>query len=329
LPRLEVEVLAGLADLAGAEVERLGGNVVSEADTALRVDWAGDLRTLRSLRLAVAVYLVERFDVPRPKALLGDQALRQLTKLILQAQAVGGHRSLRLRAAGRDTAVMQRLASAVSDATGLALDQDEGELVVRVVPGAEGRAQGSAGGGWEALARLSPRPLSARRWRAANLPGALNATIAAAMVELAGVEVQHRVLNLMCGSGTLLIEAGGGVGVDIDPDALALARRNDAGLALVRADARAMPFADASFDRLLADLPYGHRMGSHRENEALYPAVLDEAARVARPGARLAVITHELRRLDSALAASGAWRVEHERRVFQKGHHPHIWVLAL
>lgn len=321
MPRFEVEVLSGLADLAGAEVERLGGRVVSEADTALRVDWAGDLRTLLSLRLAVAVYVIERFDVPRPKALLGDQALRRLTKLALQAQAVGGHRSLRLRAAGRDTAVMQRLASALSDTTGLPLDQDEGELVVRVVPATE------ADGGWEALARLSPRPLSARRWRAANLPGALNATIAAAMVDLADVRAGQGVLNLMCGSGTLLIEAGGGVGVDVDADALALARRNDPALSLVQADARGLPFPDASFDRLLADLPYGHRMGSHQENEALYAAVLAEAARVARPGAVMAVITHELRRFESVLAGSAPWRVEHERRVFQKGHHPHIWVL--
>lgn len=326
MPPVEIEVLSGLADLAGAEVARLGGTVVSESDTALRVDWAGDLRALLSLRLAVAVYAVEPFDVPRPKALLGDQALRRLAKAVRQAQAVGGHRSLRLRAAGRDTAVMQRLASALSDATGLPLDQEEGELVVRVVPAA-GSVGETVDGGWEALARLSPRPLSARRWRSANLPGALNATIAAAMVDLAGVEARHDLLNLLCGSGTLLIEAGGGVGVDIDSDALSRARRNDPGLSLVQADARRLPFSDDSFDRLLADLPYGHRMGSHQENEALYGAVLEEAARVARPGAVLAVITHELRRFSAALAGPGDWRVEHERRVFQKGHHPHIWVL--
>ena len=38
--------------------------------------------------------------------------------------------------------------------------------------------------GWEALVRLTPRPLSARPWRVCNLPGALDATAAHAMARL-------------------------------------------------------------------------------------------------------------------------------------------------
>jgi len=75
-----------------------------------------------------------------------------------------------------------------------------------------------------------------------------------------------RVLNLMCGSGTLLVErlARGrpalAVGCDLDPAALAGARRNlaSAGLAgavaLVRMDATALGVADGQIDVLLADL---------------------------------------------------------------------------
>src|SRR5207245_442476 len=82
-------------------------------------------------------------------------------------------------------------------------------------------------------------------------PGALNATIAAAMVRLVEPRRGDRFLNLMSGSGTLLVERlllGGGAvaaGVDHDPEALAAATANAsaAGLAapLCRADVRALP----------------------------------------------------------------------------------------
>jgi tRNA (guanine6-N2)-methyltransferase len=107
-----------------------------------------------------------------------------------------------------------------------------------------------------------------------------------------------RVLNLMCGSSTLLVERFArsrpalALGCDLDPTALAGAGANldAAGLAgsvrLAQMDATALGLADACFDVLLADLPYGHRMGSHHDNAALYPAVLGEAARMAVPAPR-------------------------------------------
>jgi tRNA (guanine6-N2)-methyltransferase len=149
-----------------------------------------------------------------------------------------------------------------------------------------------------------------------------------------------RVLNLMCGSGTLLVErfARGrpalAVGGDLDPSALAGTRAvlAAAGLTgavrLVRMDATALGLADACFDVLLADLPYGHRMGSHEDNAVLYPAVLRQAARVAAPGAAFLVVTHELRLLERCLqAADRWWSVERAVQVYQKGHHPKIYLL--
>jgi len=168
----------------------------------------------------------------------------------------------------------------------------------------------------------------------------LNATIAAAVVDMTRPWGGDRVLNLMCGSGTLLIErfARGrpalALGCDIDPSALAGTRGNLAAAALTgsvglaRMDATALGFADACFDVLLADLPYGHRMGSHQDNAALYPAVLQEAARVAVPGAALLVVTHELRLFERCLATADRWwSVERAVQVWQKGHHPKVYLL--
>src|SRR5438046_2091478 len=78
------------------------------------------------------------------------------------------------------------------------------------------------GEGWEALVRLTPRPLAARAWRVCNLPGALDATAAHAMARWSTRAPDERLVNLACGSGTLLVErlalgpAAVALGVDRD-----------------------------------------------------------------------------------------------------------------
>lgn len=330
---VECEVLEGLADIAGDEVRRRLGPTVADmatAPTSVRFRYGGRLADVLDVRTVVAVWSALGHPVPRPKGLLGHQHLQKLLAQVDQARSLGSFIGVRLNAAGRHSAVMRRLVDELVHHTGLPHDREGGDLVVRIRPGADG---------WETLVRLTPRPLSARAWRVRNLPGALNATIAAAMVELSSPRAGDGVLNLMCGSGTLLIErllradAASAAGVDIDETALDGAAANvaAAGLAgrvdLRPGDATHLDLADASVDRLFADLPYGHRMGTHQDNEALYPAVLAEAARVATADAVFVVVTHELRRFEAAVRDS-RWRVESVRQVFQKGHHPKIWVLS-
>lgn len=264
------------------------------------------------MRTAVAAYAVLDFDVPRPRALLGDEHVRRIAAVM----EVPGASSFRISAAGRESAVFRRLAGELAQRTGLRFDPEAGDVLVRVRPS------------WEVLVRLTPRPLSARRWRVRDVPGALNATIAAAMLRLAAPRAHERFLNLMCGSGTLLAECPAvalAVGLDADPTVLAAARENTA-WPLVRGDVRRLPLR-AAFEVIAADLPYGERSGSHRENDALYRAFLEAAAQAAAPGARLAVITHDIRRFEAALAAS-PWHPRQTLRVYQKGYRPAIWLLG-
>jgi tRNA G10 N-methylase Trm11 len=146
-----------------------------------------------------------------------------------------------------------------------------------------------------------------------------------------------RFVNLLSGSGSILIErllrapAALAAGIEIDPAVLALAKENLAAADLVapvlRADATRLPLADRSVDSLAADLPYGTRSGSHTANLELYSRLLVEASRVSVPGARLVLITQDIRRFEQVLTGAQGWQVETSFRVFQKGLRPRVWLL--
>ncbi len=330
-------MLEGLAGLLREELEAAGTDVLAEHPDGLRVRAAGAGRLLGS-RLASAVYARLGFRVPRPRALLGDEHFRRLAGALRDtAGSPPRFRGFRFAAAGSDSAVFRRLATALEGATGLAFDPEAGELLVRVRPDPHGE-------GWEALIRLTPRPLSARPWRVCNRPGGLNATLAAAMNRLAGERPGDRYLNLMCGSGTLLVErflagpAAALTGLDVDEEAIACTRRNlgaaGAGEAcrLLAADLRSAPLPESGFDVIAVDLPWGDAVGSHQDNVRLHPAALEAAARLAAPGARLVLLTHELRLWrrvlsDQALAGPAPWRLDRELRVAHGGHFPHAYLL--
>jgi 23S rRNA G2445 N2-methylase RlmL len=229
---------------------------------------------------------------------------------------------------------MTRLRDALAEQTGLAAGEAEGDLLVRVRPTDNAP-------GWDVLVRLGPRPHSTRPWRACNLPGALNATVARAMAQSIGVADGDRLLNAACGSATLMVESARTArlalcaGVDIDKAHLACARRNLAAAdigrphALIRADAGALPLRSATFDKVLADLPFGKLVGTHADNDRLYPAFLTEAARVARSGARMAVVTHEIRLFERSLTDTARWwRADQTLRIKLGPMHPRIFVLT-
>jgi 23S rRNA G2445 N2-methylase RlmL len=154
------------------------------------------------------------------------------------------------------------------------------------------------------------------------MPGALNGTVASAMMSLTCPSAEDRVINLACGSGTLLIErlalgpAHRAIGCDIDPGALACARENLAAsgfahaVTLMHCDAGRVPLPAEWATMLCADLPFGMLVDSHQSNEAMYPRFLTEAGRLVAFEGNLAVITQEVRLFERVVAAQAErWAV--------------------
>ncbi|MDX2160566.1 MAG: methyltransferase domain-containing protein [bacterium] len=330
-----LETVEGLEALAHDELlaflPRLQDAQVTVSPSMVAFPYNSDLRRLANLKIAQAVYLAERYAVPRPKALLGDQHWRRFmaqieTVRLLHDDSV--FKSFTLSAAGTESSVMQRIRQEIAAETHLP-EHDKGDLWIRILP--------AAGGGWQTLVRLFSRPLATRNWRVCSFEGALNATVAAAMNMLAGIEPHQAYLNLGSGSGTLMIERAAAqaetiIGVDHDAGVMQCAAQNitasgNHSLVQIMADLRTLPFSSAQFDALTADLPFGQKVGSHADNKTLYPAVLLEAARVARTMSRFVAITHEVRLMESLLADSPHWQLEQTIRITLRGLHPRIYVL--
>jgi ubiquinone/menaquinone biosynthesis C-methylase UbiE len=318
--RYEVEVVHGIEEFASEEILRLPGveNLKSMGPGRLAVDLKGDLRLFNDLRAVTAVHLVLNFGVPRPKALLGHEHFERLTGVIRDVIALypgGSFSTFRVSAAGSTSSVFTRLTGELATHLGLSIVPEKADLVLAV------RRPPDGSFGWQVLVRTTPMPLSVRSWRVHNFPGALNACVANVMVRLAKPSPDDRIVNLMCGSGTILAErlqilpARAVVGVDVSSSALQACERNlrasggAPGVSLVQADVAKLPMRSRSVDAILADLPYGMLIGSAGELDELYPAFMDEATRIAAPGASMVVITASIRRFEATLRSfSRSWR---------------------
>ncbi|MXX50248.1 MAG: methyltransferase domain-containing protein [Chloroflexi bacterium] len=334
----EAEVVPGIEKIAMSELRaKLGGKLRWARQTRsgfFRFGYGGAAAQLKSLRSVIAIYTVHHFQIPRPRAWLGDQHFRRLCEM-LRAAAGGFNQpasNFGIGAAGSDSPVMLRLRDALGAALGLPYAEDgKGQLYLRLL-----RAES---GGWDALARTTPAPLSKRAYRLVDAPGALNASVAYAMTRLAPTPANATVINLCSGTATILIEqelsqaTQRSLGIDWDAKMLAAGKANAAAancgrIIHLQADARATPLPRQRADLLYADLPFGGRIGTHAENEELYPAILREAARLARQEAKFVLLTQEIKLLQRCLRGS-RWRVAAELPINLSGLHPRIFVLAL
>ena len=155
-------------------------------------------------------------------------------------------------------------------------------------------------------------------------PGSMDPADARALANVAGAGPGARVLDPMCGTGGVLVEAGlvgsDVVGLDAQAKMVAGARENLAhylethylethhledGFAVARGDATQLPFADGAFDGVVFDAPYGRQ--SKVKHDSLAALVGDALAEARRVAPRAVVVGD--RAYDEAAETAG-WAVE-------------------
>lgn len=181
-------------------------------------------------------------------------------------------------------------------------------------------SEGTAALGW--LETETVRDFAARKPTEKPFfqPGSMAPMDARALANIAGAGPETRLLDPMCGTGGVLVEAGlagsAVVGVDAQRKMAAGAERNlreylDRG-SVVLGDGTRLPFAEGRFDGVVFDAPYGRQSKIEGDSlEALVGDALEEAHRV---GSRCVLVAD---RSWASRATAAGWRVtdRFERRV--------------
>src|SRR5262249_33087236 len=188
--------------------------------------------------------------------------------------------------------------------------------------------------------RLSDRTMRHRWYKVAHMPASLRPTVAAAMVRLADIRPGQRILDPMCGAGTILAEtflgSQSGVGRanlhirggDLDQHAwraarATLARRGEP--PLIRWDARRLPLANETVDRVICNLPFGVKLEKPEDIPQLYRRVLPELNRLLRPGGRAVLLAADINAIQGVVRKL-PWKTVRQVQVRVLGQRASIFV---
>lgn len=194
--------------------------------------------------------------------------------------------------------------------------------------------------GAKLYAKLFTLPDTRFAYRREMLSASIHPAAAAAVVRAVRPYLHEnaRVLDICCGSGTLLIErerfaalpCASLTGVDIAHAAIDAARTNAAA-----AESRAkfvvndcLRFAaERPYDEILSNLPFGNRVGSHAQNETLYAGIFERLPQWLRPGGTAVLYTMEHTLMKKLLASHTNLRLLFQTKAGAGGLHPGIFVI--
>ena len=176
-------------------------------------------------------------------------------------------------------------------------------------------------------------------WRRGMLPASIHPALAYTLTRYALSfvrEARPSVLDPFCGSGSLLFAAEAQrdcrslLGVDKSGTAVSIARDNaKAGSSKARFICRdCLRFeAKSGADLVVSNLPFGNRVGSHRDNEQLYSRFLHRLPNLLRDGGVAVLYTADGKRLERLILENRALRLIEKKRTAAGGLSPWVFVI--
>ncbi|MCD6371475.1 MAG: methyltransferase domain-containing protein, partial [Candidatus Aenigmarchaeota archaeon] len=187
------------------------------------------------------------------------------------------------------------------------------------------------------LLQLNKTPLDKRFYKLFNHPTAIDPILAYGMIRLSKIKRNQIIVDPMCGSGTILIEAAlefpnaKYFGLDIFERFVKGARMN-AKAAKVRlikfkvGDCRCLEKYFSKIDRIITNPPYGVKIGREETVKALYFKFVESAARVIDKG-RIVLTVLKAGVFRNIIFKTKFFRISEERVVRYGGLYPNLFVL--
>jgi tRNA (guanine10-N2)-dimethyltransferase len=220
-------------------------------------------------------------DVASARTLLEATTIQHTGTVAVRAEDVRGR-------TGVDTQRAERELGQVLVDRGFEVDLEDPDNELRAL--FAGGEDGTCAVGW--LHTESRRDFGERRPtdRPFFQPGSMDPLLARALVNMAGARPGATVLDPMCGTGGILLEAGlvgaSVLGVDAQAKMVRGSRENladglDGKWLVTRGDARSLPISTDAVDAVVFDAPYGRQSKIEGDLHSLVQDALAEARRVA------------------------------------------------
>lgn len=187
---------------------------------------------------------------------------------------------------------------------------------------------------------VKPSPALDQRfsYRLQTLPASIHPVTAACIMRyiFPYLKRNSEVLDPFCGSGTMLFERSkikgfsSLTGTDNQKYAIASAKQNETiaktGAKFVLTDILAYR-PEKRYDEIISNMPFGHRVGSHENNEQLYEGFVKGMQDLLRPKGTAFLFTNDKNLLRDLLNQNGQYTIKSET-VFNSGNlHPSLFIV--
>jgi len=303
--KIKLSYVTGLRPVVLSELKGNELNILSDDIDSVYVQFSENaIQKVKSLRSVARAYLVCQSDNYHPTHISNHKSiLGNLIDIILNGDSF---KTFKISCAGSDSSEVKSISKYVKD-TYRIKESEEADLKVHIIKLKDI---------WEVGIQITPRPLSVRDYKVANMSGAMDPTVAYAINSFCNLDLAHSYLNIFSGSGTLLIEAGQCypnlerlVGFDNNKKHLSLSIKNikEAGL-IEKVQVKEADIFDnpdlGKFDVIVSDLPFGMSISKGDDLKKLYNTFIKYCEGALNTEGKLVVYTSEYKIIETILLKS-------------------------
>lgn len=303
--KIKLSYVTGLKLVVLNELKEKGFAVIGEDGDSIYIQFAEDnIQRVKVLKSVTRAYLVIRSDSYHPAYISNHKSiLGNLIDIVINHDSF---KTFKISCAGSNSSEVRSIAKYIQD-TYRVKENEEADLKIHIVKSEDV---------WEVGIQITPRPLSVRDYKVANMSGSMDSTVAYAVNSFCNLDSARSYLNVFSGSATLLIEAaqcypnlGRLIGFDNNKKHLSLSVKNikEAGL-IKRVEVKEADIFNnpdlGKFDVIVSDLPFGMSISKGEDLEKLYNAFVKYCVGTLSTGGRLVVYTSEYEIIEPILLAS-------------------------